>query len=673
MYYWLNGWFVQRFSYAESTAWEEDFKRAALGGTENYYLDSVDLMFYVGHGSPGQFTFDNTAHDDSTLNSSFDCDTSWGDGDNEWLALTSCQVLSGSGLSSMAQCMYRQHLILGFVTNASAHNNWWDTQSYHFGRYLRYGYNMTQAWFYGCDIAQRGRTARVIAEETNCFNDNPYYSSVCADTYDSDYYWWTHACGTASASALPLDALQIQELPVFSVIPYSAEEAQEDYSQLANVFGVPGDMIVRSAAVGEDVDPPTDPTDNTFLANTGSTSQTLEVDTESGIYHYANLDALFTESAAAQALALRAASANYISQDDAIDIANNFLNQNGLMPADAVVDKVEFDTTGTLGKPDGDNIFNTAGIDSEEDVAQLETTTNLQVTYKRVLTTEVATAAGVQQLEFTVVGPGAKQKVYLPPTGQVNAAGVMQADPLGAQGGWRAVEQAVNAASGEAVTVDIYNQATAEALYAALGDAVTMNALPMDITSYDVVSGTLAYHESSAGNSQGELIPVYQLGTNFVLATGANVHDFLYIPASANYLRPLAKILNAPESLPVDASTLNLTAEDATKTLQAAGIGGAQFPFVMGYAGAGGTYTYEWYLGSVADENKLTDTGDADPKTITFALPDDFSSHQAALTVILVVTDTDSPNESSSNAIAQITLPPSLFLPAIDAVEAEGQ
>src|SRR4051794_1017619 len=52
MQVWLNGWFVTRFNYNEATAWDNDFSRAAVGGSENSYLDSVDLMFYVGHGSP---------------------------------------------------------------------------------------------------------------------------------------------------------------------------------------------------------------------------------------------------------------------------------------------------------------------------------------------------------------------------------------------------------------------------------------------------------------------------------------------------------------------------------------------------------------------------------------------------------------------------------------------
>jgi hypothetical protein len=567
--------------------------------------------------------------------------------------------------------MNKQHLILGFVTNASAHNNYWDTQAYHFGRYLRYGYNMTQAWFYGCDVAQRGRTARIIAEETYHFNDNPYYSISGADVYDSDYYWYTHACGTASASVVPTDLMQqLDELPIIVFDPYSTADAQEDIVQLGEAFGVPTDNIVQLASLNEDTNPPPG-VDTGFVAIT-STTQAIEVDESSGIYHYANTQDLFTESAVQQALALSAASVNYIDQDTAKDIADAFLTENGLMPSDAEFYEVVQDTTATLGKASLSNGFTVASAD---EVAQAEVTANLQVIYSRVISVPVVTTAGIQQeLELTVVGPGAKTKVYLPPTGQVNAAGVLQADPLGAQGGWRTASVAVNAATGEALTAEIYNQATAEALYDVLGDDVTMNSLPIDIKDHEVLSATLAYWESAAGNSQGEMIPVYELFTRFTLQDDTTTEDFVYVPASPRYLRPLARFTSVPGSVDVlGQPTLTLTAVDATQTLEAAGIGTAgQFPFVMGANGADGTYTYDWYINAVDPANKLVDTNTTDgARTITFALPANTDSHESLLNIILVVSDTESPNESSSTQIAQIPLDPSVYLPAVNAPAAE--
>ena len=124
MYYWLNGWFVRRFDFNEATAWETDYRPRRWAATR-MRGPTRSISPSMSATARRTFTFDNVNHNDKWLTSANDCDTSWGDNDNEWLALTSCQVLSGSGLGSMAQCMNRQHLILGFVSNADAHNNWW--------------------------------------------------------------------------------------------------------------------------------------------------------------------------------------------------------------------------------------------------------------------------------------------------------------------------------------------------------------------------------------------------------------------------------------------------------------------------------------------------------------------------------------------------------------------
>jgi hypothetical protein len=554
--------------------------------------------------------------------------------------------------------MNRQHLILGFVTNASAHNNYWDTQAYHFGRYLRYGYNMTQAWFNGCDVAQRGRVARVIAEETACFNDNPYYSSVCADFYDNDYYWYTHSCGTPSAAFVPVEQLQ-NEVPVYKVDAYSTDEAEADLRNLGGIFGVPVTTTLQAAALHEDVPPPGSHSDDNFLVST-NVSKTLEVDKNSGLYHFADLSQLWTPQQAEQALAvgrpLGPASINALSQDDARRIADTFLNQNQLMPSDAVFAEVVSDSVGQLSK----------GVVAAETVQQAETPTNYQVIYGRQLPASYVTAAGVtQNITFTVVGPGGKQKVYLPLTGEVNAAGVLQAAPTGVQGGWRSVTPQVNAASGQAVMTTILDVETARALYLALDKEVTMNSIPIDISNRQILSETLGYWEHAPGVSQGELIPVFEFTVSYTENdTGATGQDLFYVPASPQYMRPIARILNAPVAVDRSAQ-LTLTAADASKTLAELGIG-ENFDFVMGYNGADGTYTYEWYFGAVADENKITDLNPDDGAlNITFNPPLNADDHESSFDVVLVVTDIESPNESSATAIAQIQAP-TVFLPYVD-------
>ncbi|MBP7961585.1 MAG: hypothetical protein KBG20_10010 [Caldilineaceae bacterium] len=662
MKYWLDGWFVTRYNYNENSAWEEDFKKASSGGTENNYLDTVDLQFYVGHGSPGRFTFDNATHDDGTLVAPTDCNASWGDGDNEWLALTSCQVLADSAIGNMAQCMNRQHLILGFVTNASAHNNYWDTQAYQFGRYMRYGYNMTQSWFKACDIAQRGKTTRVIAEETACFNDNPYYGSVCADVLDSDYYWYTHACGTETASYVDTQAMTLQ-MPVFRVNPYGLDEANQDFSRLGGVFSVPVTRTVTLRSPNEDAYPPPGTQGDTFLVAMDQ-KKTLELDKSSGIYQYSDLDQLWNDSQAVQALSLNAAAVNAINADDAKTIADAFLNSNGLMGDGSVFYEVVADTVGNLVKDSGVNGASTTA----EEIAAAEVNAVWQVIYTRVLTAPVVTAAGGNaDVTFTVVGPGAKQKVYVPVAAPVGAASVLATDPVGLQGGWRGVSPAISAASGEQIMADILDVETIKRLYLVLDKEVTMNSIPLDIKSRTILSHTLAYWESAPGNSQGELIPVYELKVSLVEnGTDAISEDFAYVPASPIYMRPLARITNAPATGRDEGTPITLTAADANQTLKALGIGEASdnFNFVMGYAGSGGTYTYEWYLGEVTPENKITDlnTGDG-PRNVTFSLPNVPAGHGDVVVVTLVVTDTDGPNRSVGTAAASILVNSKVFLP----------
>lgn len=334
MGFWLapaSNW-VWRYSYAESSAWEEDFKRAALGGTENSYIDAVDLQFYVGHGWPGGFTFANNTHDDGSLVPN-DCFRSWGDNDNEWLALTSCQVLADSNLSNWAACMNGQHLIMGFVTNASAYNNASSTQAYHFGRYIRQNYSMPQAWYKACDVAQRGRVTRTLINELACLNDKPNLGQVCADSFDTDAWYQTHACGTETAIAVP--TADIRTLPVFVMAPYGLEDAKSDLRTLGNIFSIPVNPTL-TARVQDQM------ASDYFTGTAGALA--LELDKGSGIFSFSNLDELWTASQAEQAMAVNAASANYIDSDDARRVADNFLQTNNLNGSGATFYEVISDT-----------------------------------------------------------------------------------------------------------------------------------------------------------------------------------------------------------------------------------------------------------------------------------------------------------------------------------------
>ncbi|MBX3052424.1 MAG: hypothetical protein KF753_13150 [Caldilineaceae bacterium] len=638
MNFWLSpasNW-VTRYIFDESSAWEQDFKRNDLGGTNGSYIDAVDLQFYVGHGSPSGFTFDNANHDDGTLTSA-DCYRAWGDNDNEWLALTSCQVLGNSNLSGWASCMYGQHLIMGFVTNASAYNNMFSTQAYHFGRYIRQNYSMPQAWYKACDVAQRGRTTRTIINELACLNDKPNSGQVCADSFDTDWWYQTHSCGTETAISVPSE--DIRTLPVYRMAPYGLDEAKADFSNLGNVFGIPVTATL-TARVQDQI------ASDYFTGTAGALS--LELDKGSGIFSFSDLDQLWTATQAEQAMAVNAASADYIDSDDARTIADNFLRTNNLNGTGATFYEVISDTISS-------QIDTADPVRAAQLVAEGEQTPLLwQVIYSRRLTATVVSAAGLsEEIQFSVVGPGAKQKVYVPVTAGVGAASILETKPVGVLGGWREVAPAVNAATGDALSVAILTADQVRELYMALPEDVTLNDVPLDVSKREIISHTIAYWEEASGVSQGQLIPVYELKVNMTeRESQAVVEEFVYVPASELYMRPLARIVGTPTQPVIAGTAITLTAADATQTLRTLKL--ADFDIALGT----GEYSYEWFLDGtkIGNGQVLKD----------YVVPLSTDQRDIALTFEVRVTDTSSPNQSASTDRVTLAGSRGIYLPTVN-------
>ena len=84
-------------------------------------MDNADIVFYIGHGNGGGFTFESN-HDDGNLTYT-DAAGAWGDIDLEWLALLSCEVLKADyggqrWWQRWGPSFDGLHLLLGFETNA---------------------------------------------------------------------------------------------------------------------------------------------------------------------------------------------------------------------------------------------------------------------------------------------------------------------------------------------------------------------------------------------------------------------------------------------------------------------------------------------------------------------------------------------------------------------------
>jgi len=86
---------TKRFNWGDDWAWESDFEKAAVGGYDYIYIDTVDFAYFAGHGGPTVFQF-GIAHDggdgqwERYVHYS---EAEWGDLDLEWIAIHACQIL----------------------------------------------------------------------------------------------------------------------------------------------------------------------------------------------------------------------------------------------------------------------------------------------------------------------------------------------------------------------------------------------------------------------------------------------------------------------------------------------------------------------------------------------------------------------------------------------------
>lgn len=196
---------VKRFFWTGNSAWEDDFHSPS----DSNWIDNTDITLYTGHGNSNAFTFSDTSHSDGSIDTN-DAEVSssgdWGDGDLEWLALYSCQVLrltpDTQSLIRWTQEFDGLHILLGFHTNAGANMNftgefadnmlrspflWWNDPM-----------KVRVAWFDAVDSHQSsGRRAVAMGPIRNdgVSNVNDYFwgkGSVGPDIRDNITGFWVH-------------------------------------------------------------------------------------------------------------------------------------------------------------------------------------------------------------------------------------------------------------------------------------------------------------------------------------------------------------------------------------------------------------------------------------------------------------------------------------------------
>ncbi len=198
-YNWMAtiGGFSQEFNWGEFSAWEEDFKAASFGGTDNQWIDAVDIAYLHSHGGPTSISFTAYQHDQHFLNFT---ELRLGDGDLDTLAIDACKPLAwedkygNNVFERWGPALQGIHQVCSFATSSK---NSAKTGT-GFGMYLT-GYftnpslTIVNAWFRTCletESSDKVSAVFYATKSTNPFqpqlddpiNDHAYgFGYVCSD------------------------------------------------------------------------------------------------------------------------------------------------------------------------------------------------------------------------------------------------------------------------------------------------------------------------------------------------------------------------------------------------------------------------------------------------------------------------------------------------------------
>jgi len=256
-----------------------------------------------------------------------------------------------------------------------------------------------------------------------------------------------------------------------------------------------------------------------YMVNTdGVVTYTLQVDIVTGGYKYRNASELWVSPVESPALP---------TADDAKVIGDAFFTGEGAnLPGAAyrtgeILTMVEERVEAQEAAPGG-------GILLEQEISR--TPVLFSLSYGRVITPEVGVkmASGLrqqQQQTLSLVGPGARTKMYLGDMGE----------RLGVQGGSRDIQT-----TGEQVTImdadkvwDMY-----------LADpTIAVVEIPWMADVISKTAETLGYYEQPHAQGQTELIPAWIFTADFYAAGELLAEDVaVYVPAAAEYLPPEVSI-----------------------------------------------------------------------------------------------------------------------------------
>jgi hypothetical protein len=436
-------------------------------------------------------------------------------------------------------------------------------------------------------------------------------------------------------------------MPRYKFRPFTLADAEAKYEMLGGVFDVPTTM--RNATLLQD---------GGEMWNDVAGGREVEMDSGSGLYAYTDLNTLWTTTETQRIYAM---DTPLLAPDQAREIADQFLQDNGLMPEDAQYYETAEDTISG-----GDIATDTLEAMTASLMAN-EQTVLYQVIYSRKLNYEAPAAAGdtPTMVTFDVVGPGAKQKVYVSTdAARRGSLAANQSPILGVLGGWRAVQEPVTASGPEGVEmVDILTPEQIDKLFEEVPGSVVLDMPPLDFDQTEIISRTLAYWEEGATAPQSELTPVYALTVRFS-NQGEVVGDdptYIHIPANEAYMSPYAGIESAPSQPVRVGDQVSLVATEASRTLADLGYD-TLLNFALG-SGQPEDYTYTWLV-QAAGQTREIGTGRSIDYTVA-GFVDVLTGEVPQQMLSVRVTDITNPDQTSSTASVTLNVYPRVLLPLV--------
>lgn len=88
--------FTGKWQFYNNSAWESDFEKGSVGGSDYIYADACDFVYFAGHGWTDHFAFgvDKDGDADGIYHYKAHCsEVDWGDQDMEWIFISASHSL----------------------------------------------------------------------------------------------------------------------------------------------------------------------------------------------------------------------------------------------------------------------------------------------------------------------------------------------------------------------------------------------------------------------------------------------------------------------------------------------------------------------------------------------------------------------------------------------------